>query len=343
MSGKTQVFVTGATGYIGGSVLQRLLNHPSSANSEFTVLVRSEEKATKFEQAGYDNIKVLRGSLEDVDKIEAQAAKSDIVVHTADADDVGSAKAILAGLKKRKEETGKVPIYIHTSGTGVLVDRAEGAYESKTFYDDTDANQIESLADDQPHRNVDLLVVAADKEGYIKSYIILPSTIFGIATGPLFDKGIANPHSQQIPFLIKTGISRKQGGVVGEGVARWPCVHIDDIADLYGKVYDAILAGQDIGHGREGFYFGENGHYSWYDLSKAVSQALAEVGRSDKPEPTPFTKEEREKLPILWYYGTNSQCYSKRGRALGWAPKYGTEDMLKSVKPEVDAILNLQH
>lgn len=342
MSSKTQVFVTGATGYIGASVLQRLLAHPTAAQSEFTLLVRSAAKAEKLEQAGYDNIRVLRGSLEDTDKIAAQAAKSDIVVHTADADDLGSAKAILAGLKKRKEETGRVPILIHTSGTGVLVEKAEGAYESKTIYDDTNPEQIETLADDQPHRNVDLLVVAADKEGYIKSYIILPSTIFGIATGPLFDKGIANPHSQQIPFLIKTGISRKQGGVVGEGRARWPCVHINDISDLYEKVYDAVRSGKDIGHGREGFYFGENGDYSWYELAKVISQTLADVGRSEKAEPMSFTKEEREKLPILWYYGTNSRCTSKRGRALGWAPTYGPQDMFKSVKAEVDAVLNLQ-
>ena len=33
------------TGYIGGSVLSRLLEHPSASTFDITVLVRSEEKA----------------------------------------------------------------------------------------------------------------------------------------------------------------------------------------------------------------------------------------------------------------------------------------------------------
>jgi hypothetical protein len=64
--------------------------------------------------------------------------------------------------------------------------------------------------------------------GYVKTYIILPGTIYGIATGPLVDLALQNPHSQQVPSLIKLGIDRGQGGVVGLGKNIWPHVHISD-------------------------------------------------------------------------------------------------------------------
>lgn len=64
--------------------------------------------------------------------------------------------------------------------------------------------------------------------GYLKSYIILPSTIWGIAKNPLVDAGIVNPYSQQIPKLIRAALARGQAGQVGKGLARWPDVDIEE-------------------------------------------------------------------------------------------------------------------
>ncbi|EIW84048.1 NAD(P)-binding protein [Coniophora puteana RWD-64-598 SS2] len=335
MPGKKQVFVTGGTGYIGASVLQKLLRHPLASESELTVLVRSEDKAQKLEQlvrtTSLGDIKVLRGSNGEHDKLEAQASKSDVVFSMADADDVDAIKAILTGLKKRYEQLGVAPILIHTSGTGLLVDKADGKFEGQTFYDDTDVEQMNSIPETQIHRNVDLLVVEADKQGYARTYIILPSVIYGVAQGPLFDGGIGNRHSITVPFLIRSAVGRGQVGVVGEGLSKWESVHINDM-------YDNALLGR-AGHGREGFYFAGNGEHKWYDLSKAIGEALFELGKVDKAEPSPFTKEEAEQSNFLWISGTNSRSQSKRGRALGWQPKYTVEDLFKSVKPEAEVLL----
>jgi hypothetical protein len=64
--------------------------------------------------------------------------------------------------------------------------------------------------------------------GYIKSYIVLPSTIYGLATGKLVDMGVQNRHSVQIPFLINASLARGQAGIVGEGKNVWPNVNIDE-------------------------------------------------------------------------------------------------------------------
>ena len=111
----------------------------------------------------------------------------------------------MRGLKKRYEATGTVPILVHTVscfasvigtladlvglvaslepvgfhliglpssslhsrgvGPGVLMDFAKGMYAYDTIWDDTNPDQLETLPDTKLHHNVDLLVLAADKQG----------------------------------------------------------------------------------------------------------------------------------------------------------------------------------
>jgi hypothetical protein len=82
---------------------------------------------------------------------------------------------------------------------------------------------IDSLPDTQRHRNVDLAILAADRNSHIRSFIILPSTIYGLSKGELIEKGIGNNHSLQMPSLIKASIDRGQAGMIGEGKNIW-CV-----------------------------------------------------------------------------------------------------------------------
>lgn len=64
------------TGYIGGSVLVRLLDHPRADTFKLTALVRDKEKAAKLEQLGVD---VVVGSLSDLDILQKQASEADVV------------------------------------------------------------------------------------------------------------------------------------------------------------------------------------------------------------------------------------------------------------------------
>jgi nucleoside-diphosphate-sugar epimerase len=118
MSTKTQIFITGATGYIGGAVLERLLQHRTAPNSQITALVRNAAKIPLFASIG---VKTVDGSLDDGALLERQAFESDVVFACAHADHVGACEAILKGLKKRHEVTGTVPILVHTSGTGTFL------------------------------------------------------------------------------------------------------------------------------------------------------------------------------------------------------------------------------
>lgn len=92
MSNKTKIFVIGATGwthhslcflvthpfpgYIGGSVLVRLLDHCNAQSHHITALVRSPEKALKLNSFG---VETVVGSLEDSELIVKLASESDVV------------------------------------------------------------------------------------------------------------------------------------------------------------------------------------------------------------------------------------------------------------------------
>lgn len=119
-------------------------------------------------------------------------------------------------------------------------------YATEKIWHDSRPEEIESLSDTTFHRNVDLPIVNADKEGvssrrfsppfqaliqllgWLLGYIVLPSTIYGLASGQLVDAGVMNRRSAQIPLLIKLAIARGQGGMVGQGKSIWNSVHIDD-------------------------------------------------------------------------------------------------------------------
>ena len=123
------VFLTGATGYIGGTVLQKLLSLPTPP-SLITTLVRDPKKAELIQKLDVAGVKMqpIVGSLEDLDKLRQAAEEHDVVISTANCDDLNGVSAMLDGMKRRKVKTGQMSLLIHTSGTGSLVDNAKGMY-----------------------------------------------------------------------------------------------------------------------------------------------------------------------------------------------------------------------
>lgn len=209
------------------------------------------------------------------------------------------------------------------------------------------------------------LEVISTKTGYVNTYIVLPSTIYGRAKGLLVDKGIQKPYSIQIPELVRINLARGQAGAIGKGENLWPDVHIEEgkayyyqhldvtrlifllpVAQLYIILFDLILKGPDdpnvpieFEHGRSGFYFGENGEHKRWDVYKAAAVAMHNLGIGSE-EPTSFTEEEMAKYfpdGDRTNLSTNSRCKADRGRAIGWKPTRTSKDMLESIEEEVKA------
>jgi nucleoside-diphosphate-sugar epimerase len=71
-----QVFLTGATGFIGSQLVPELIN----AGHHVIGLCRAAAGADALTRAGAE---VLRGDVNDFDRLRAGAGKSDAVIHTA--------------------------------------------------------------------------------------------------------------------------------------------------------------------------------------------------------------------------------------------------------------------
>ena len=283
-STKINILLTGATGYIGGSILTGLLRHPDVANFKITALLRGD--ASRVKKIADLGVIPLIDSNDSHDIIEKAASESHVVIHTANSsDDLQSAKTIVSGLNKRTKATGKPAIYIHTSGTGVLVEDVRGKKGSDTVYNDLDPAQINGLADEQLHRHVDLFVInAADANSLLKTVIIIPPLIYGTGTG------LFNRTSMQLPLLVRTALKRSKAEVLGPGEATWDNVHILDLVDAYIILLDQLLATYGpnakadvkpspyLTTGREGYYFAENGRHSWRQLSEKIGEVLYRKG-----------------------------------------------------------------
>ena len=81
-----QIFLTGATGFIGGALALAL----QERGDEVRALVRSPEKAQDLEAAG---IELILGGLGDVDTIDSALAGCDAAIHNAAIYEVGIKKS----------------------------------------------------------------------------------------------------------------------------------------------------------------------------------------------------------------------------------------------------------
>lgn len=212
---------------------------------------------------------------------------------------------------------------------GVLIDDAAGDHITDTIYNDADPDQIETLADTQPHRNVDLELLKADKEGTSQPplVLIILAHIYQAMSRftsyfPLRSMGL--PLVNWLTAGSRTLILSKCLGLSGSHCAEvelvwWgqakTCGQMStlkkvrimatvlvphtkmyySVADLYTVLYDSIIVNPATGHGREGMYFGVNGEHSLYAVGKAIGEALVAIGKADNPEPTSFTQEEIQK------------------------------------------------
>ncbi|EPQ26169.1 uncharacterized protein PFL1_06376 [Pseudozyma flocculosa PF-1] len=303
----TKLLVTGATGYIGGSILTTLLRDAHAAVAEYGVLVRNKAALDTFQSRG---VKAhLFDGLDDLATIEDVASQYDIVVNTASASHPESAKALIRGLSRRSRPAGSNASIVHTSGTSILGDHAEGRRLDERIFSDVDDDLYAFEAghpEPYSQRITDVAVVDTAAALGVRSYIVVPPTIYGKGSGWFATI------SQQIPHLTRLALRQGQAVCINEGLSAWNHIHIDDVADFYSFLLARILADDDasVGHGRrEGYYFVQDGEHTWSDVSRAIGAQLHARGLIKTPE------------LIRLGFSSNARARDDRARALGWSPR----------------------
>ncbi|OGE56666.1 hypothetical protein PENARI_c003G08871 [Penicillium arizonense] len=277
---QTRILLTGATGYIGGSVLATLKSsqHENIQNAQIDVLLRGEERGALFDSFGVQVIPFQ--SLDETDFIRKLSSDYDVIINTASAFHTESAKAMISGLGDRQSKTGQKTHFIHTSGTSSIGDHPI----SKTYIETNELHDDENIYEYQrtreaneayKQRTTDLAVFNTGLETGVKTTIIMAPTIFGIGTGP------AKKLSIQIPTLIRRSLEYNQAVVIGDGAGEWDHIHISDLTSLFELALFKVLNGEDVPYGKEGVLFAETGRHTWLDISKAIASVGQELKALD--------------------------------------------------------------
>ncbi|ROO06823.1 epimerase [Pseudomonas fluorescens] len=282
------VFVTGAAGFIGGSIATGLVE----AGHQVTGLVRSAEQAEELKAIG---INAVIGTLDDKALLAEQARAADAVINAASSDHRGAVEALLDALR------GTNKVFLHTSGSSIVGDASGGKSSDVICFED---NLPEPTVDKAARVAIDNLILAAAQDG-VNSAVICNTLIYGHSLG-------VNRDSVQLPRLLKQ--ARKSGVVrhVGTGQNIWSNVHIEDVVALYLLALTKNVPGT--------FYFVESGEASFIDMTTAMAEALNLGQQQDWP----LKDAEAEWGYEMANYGlgSNSRVRGKHAREmLGWVPK----------------------
>jgi len=277
-----EVFLTGATGYIGSAVAEAL----RKAGHAVIGLARSEDQVRMLAIHG---LGAHRGDLRDPASIAAGARNADAVIHAAlpstpDAGQVDRAavEAILDALSQINRP------FIYTSGCWVLGNTGDRIADEGSPLAPT------PLVAWRPA--VEQLVLAAAKRG-VQGTVLRPVMVYGRGGGLL---------------TSFTRSAREQGAarIVGDGENRWTFVHVDDLADLYVRALGA--AGGTL-------LFAAHGPARRVcEVAEAASRA---AGAGGKMVTVPLEEARRTMGPFADALALDQQISGERAmHTLGWRP-----------------------
>ncbi|UOQ69268.1 NAD-dependent epimerase/dehydratase family protein [Hymenobacter volaticus] len=292
-----KVFLTGATGYIGSVIAEKLLQ----AGHQVVGLARSEAAAQTLKQQG---IEPYYGDLNNPETLTVAAQAVDGVIHTAfdmstgdfsaaNAAEARAVEALISGLK------GSNKPLILTSGTGVLGNTGELIYEEEMPITPAKSPAVKAL---QMRLSIEQAVLEATS---LRGVVLRPPNVYGRSDG-------------RVVFWMLRAAAQKLGAVPyasGAGQNQWTFVHVDDLADLF------VLA-LEKAPGGELFHAGAQSGLRTQDLAAALSRGMGLNGKTVELEKAELT-DAIGFAAMADYWSSNSQSSGEKARrVLGWQPQH---------------------
>jgi len=287
-----KILITGITGYIGGTIAEKLLKK----NYKVMGLIRNDRHAEELRSWG---IEPIIGNIHDETVLRAAVSEADAVIHNADsADDAYAADSFVNIM----EGSGKTLIF--TSGSAIFGGKENGEGNSFVFTEDIPLNPRLEMASRVLIN--DYILQAAQKN--IRSIVIVPTMVYGEGLG-------LKKESIQLPALIGFSKEKGHGIFFGKGENIWSNVHIEDIAELYILALEKAEAGS--------IYYAENGSSTIKNIAENISKKYAL-----RPAISVNIQEAVNRFgPAGGYFGfaSNSLCNADKARTeLGWKPQYNS-------------------
>jgi nucleoside-diphosphate-sugar epimerase len=281
------VFLTGATGYIGGAVAEAL----QKAGHTVTGLARNAEKAQQLEARG---IRAATGDLLKPETIVAAARAANGVIHTANTNDStapAAEAAVVRGILEALQGSSKP--FVYTSGVWVL-----GSTGDKIATEESTTNPTPLVA----HRpGIEQEVLRAKDRG-VRSVVIRPALVWG--------RGGSIPR-MAVQSARDTGAAQ----YIGEGENRWPFVEVEDLAQLYVLALEKAPAGS--------LYNASQGPS--YRVREVMEAASIGGGAKGKTHGTPLAEARKTMGAFADALLLDQQVSGEKAKKdLGWSPRAGS-------------------
>ncbi len=164
------------------------------------------------------------------------------------------------------------------------------AYNLRSFSDrDKDIYDYEKeieVVEPYGQRTADVTVIETGDLYNVRTNIVMPPTVYGRGEGAF------KRESHQIPTLIRNAIESGRAEYLESDAKQIGNVHVADLASLYVLILAAVLRGDDVPNGRNGYYFANTGAHEWEGLAKEIALAGTELGVVESRTPRPISLEE---------------------------------------------------
>ncbi|HTA71949.1 MAG TPA: NAD-dependent epimerase/dehydratase family protein [Bryobacteraceae bacterium] len=237
------IFLTGATGYIGSAIADVL----KKAGHSVTGLARSDEAAGKLHLMGVTS---HRGDLSSPASLAAAASALDGVIHTGTTNDGRLDQAAIRTMLDALHGSGKP--FVYTSGVWVLGNTGD------TPADETARLNPAKLVAWRPA--VERMVLESAQKG-VRAIVIRPALVYGRGGGIPAD-------------LVKSARENGAARYVGTGQNRWPVIDVDDLADLYLRAVEGAAPGTLLNAA-------DSSAYRVKEIAEAASDGAGKDGRTE--------------------------------------------------------------
>ena len=301
-----QVFLTGATGFIGSAVLDAIIK----GGHRVTALARDPEKAERLLAKGATPIIGELG----LPKTYVDAVKSaDAVIHAA-------LETLPRGIAKEKEALdimigaqteasqadGKARVFIYTSSIWVLGRTVKAAEEDSPL-------EPPAYSEWRPAHEERVLSAFSSS---LRTVVVRPGIVYGGGRGIVSD-------------LIKdalNGLIR----VVGPGKNRWPCIYAHDLGVLYLRILETPTAVGVI-------HATDEADERVMDIAEAIA---AQVPQRPDIRNVPIAEARKKLGTYADALAMDQKVRSTKARALGWEPTQ--TGVINSVARLVEEFRNAQ-
>ena len=280
------IFLTGATGYIGSAVLGALIK----GGHAVTAMARDPEKAEGLAAKGATPVVSELG----LPKRHLAAVKAaDAVVYTAFESSPRGVKLerealenMLAAQAQASQADGKTRTFIYTSGIWVLGRAIKAADETAPL------DPPPHVAWRPAHEDLVLSAFSATQ----RTVVVRPGIVYGGSRGIVSD-------------LIKDALNGLVR-VVGPGKNRWPLVYAHDLAQLYVKILETPTAAGI-------FHATDEEDEKVSDIVEAIA---AQVPQRPDIRYMPIEEAHKKLGTYADALALDQKVRSPKARALGWVP-----------------------